>query len=78
MSTVQIIQSQPTRTNRLSLYFDINNKKLNPPKNKDNKDNVVILVKKNVQNKILFKLPFVPPLSPLPLYHCPEAFSSLR
>lgn len=36
-------------------------------KSKDNKDNVIILVKKNIQNKILFKLPVVPPLSPLPL-----------
>lgn len=58
------------------IFFNI--KKLNKKKAKIAKDNVIILVKKNVQNKILFKLPIVPPLSPLPLYHCPEAFSSLR
>lgn len=61
----------------LVAIFDINNKTFNKKK-KDNKDSVSILRKKNIPNKIMFKLPFVPPLSPLPLCYSPEAFSSPR
>ncbi len=58
--------------------FSSINEKLNKKKSKDSKDNAIILVKENIQNKILLKLPIVPPLPPLLLYHRPEAFSSLR
>lgn len=64
---VEVMCNDTKQTHRnqslLVTIFDTNNNRLKC-KRKDNKGNVFVLGKKNIQNEILLKLPVVPPLSP--------------